>query len=84
MILLGRQLLPEKMCLGGLLLEGEDYEYWVALACLSHHTALKQHALIRALQLDASLAVAWGFLGKVFCMIQLMLEINCLSILLMG
>ncbi|KAL0375668.1 UNVERIFIED_CONTAM: Tetratricopeptide repeat protein SKI3 [Sesamum calycinum] len=55
----------EKMCLGGLLLEGYNDEFWVALGCLSDHTALKQHALIRGLQLDVSLAVAWAYLGKV-------------------
>ncbi|KAK4406561.1 Tetratricopeptide repeat protein SKI3 [Sesamum angolense] len=53
------------MCLGGLLLEGYNDEFWVALGCLSDHTALKQHALIRGLQLDVSLAVAWAYLGKV-------------------
>lgn len=57
----------EKMCLGGLLLEGCNSEFWVALGCLSDHSALKQHAFIRALQLDVSLAVAWAHLGKVTC-----------------
>ncbi|KAL0347956.1 UNVERIFIED_CONTAM: Tetratricopeptide repeat protein SKI3 [Sesamum angustifolium] len=56
----------EKMCLGGLLLEGYNDEFWVALGCLSDHTALKQHALIRGLQLDVSLAVAWAYLGKLY------------------
>lgn len=53
------------MCLGGLLLEGHNYEFWVALGCLSNHTELKQHSLIRGLHLDVSLAVAWAYLGKV-------------------
>lgn len=53
------------MCLGSLLLEGENSEYWVALGCLSNHNVLRQHALIRGLQLDISLAVSWAFLGKV-------------------
>lgn len=57
--------LSEKMALGALLLEGDNYELWVALSCLSSHSALKQHALVRALQLDASLAGAWAHLGKV-------------------
>lgn len=57
--------LAEKMALGALLLEGDNYEFWVALGCLSHHSALKQHALIRGLQLDVSLAIAWAYLGKV-------------------
>ncbi|KAM3236778.1 tetratricopeptide repeat protein SKI3 isoform X1 [Capsicum annuum] len=56
----------EKMCLGGLLLEGCNSEFWVALGCLSDHSALKQHAFIRALQLDVSLAVAWAHLGKLY------------------
>ncbi|KAL0455166.1 UNVERIFIED_CONTAM: Tetratricopeptide repeat protein SKI3 [Sesamum latifolium] len=56
----------EKLCLGGLLLEGYNDEFWVALGCLSDHTALKQHALIRGLQLDVSLAVAWAYLGKLY------------------
>lgn len=53
------------MALGALLLEGDNYEFWVALGCLSDHNALKQHALIRGLQLDVSLAVGWAYLGKV-------------------
>lgn len=57
--------LSEKMVLGALLLEGDNYEFWVALGCLSGHNALRQHALIRGLQLDVSLAVAWAYLGKV-------------------
>ncbi|KAK4486866.1 hypothetical protein RD792_006174 [Penstemon davidsonii] len=56
----------EKMCLGGLLLEGYNDEFWVALGCLSNHTALSQHALIRGLHLDTSLAVAWAYLGKLY------------------
>ncbi|KAL3647168.1 hypothetical protein CASFOL_008136 [Castilleja foliolosa] len=56
--------LSEKMCLGGILLEGYNNEFWVALGCLSDHEALKQHAFIRGLQLDVSLAVAWAYLGK--------------------
>ncbi|XP_024020114.1 tetratricopeptide repeat protein SKI3 isoform X1 [Morus notabilis] len=57
---------PEKMALGALLLETENYEFWVALGHLSNHNTLKQHALIRGLQLDASLAVAWAYLGKLY------------------
>lgn len=53
------------MALGALLLEGDNSEFWVALGCLSDHKALKQHALIRGLQLNVSLAVAWAYLGKV-------------------
>ncbi|XP_027149171.1 tetratricopeptide repeat protein SKI3 isoform X2 [Coffea eugenioides] len=56
----------EKMCLGGLLLEGENNEFWVTLGCLSDHNALRQHAFIRGLQLDVSLAVAWAYLGKLY------------------
>ncbi|GFP89520.1 tetratricopeptide repeat protein 37 [Phtheirospermum japonicum] len=58
--------LAEKMCLGGILLEGYNDEFWVALGCLSDREALKQHAFIRGLQLDVSLAVAWAYLGKLY------------------
>ncbi|XP_043711389.1 LOW QUALITY PROTEIN: tetratricopeptide repeat protein SKI3-like [Telopea speciosissima] len=58
--------LSEKMCLGGLLLEGDNNDFWVALGCLSNNNALKQHALVRGLQLDVSLAVAWAYLGKIY------------------
>lgn len=53
------------MSLGGLLLEGDNNEFWVTLGFVSGHNALKQHAFIRGLQLDVSLAVAWACLGKV-------------------
>ncbi|XP_050376108.1 tetratricopeptide repeat protein SKI3 [Argentina anserina] len=56
----------EKMALGALLLEGDNSEFWVGLGCLSNHSALKQHAFIRGLQLNVSLAVAWAFLGKLY------------------
>ncbi|KAG6407029.1 hypothetical protein SASPL_130011 [Salvia splendens] len=58
--------IAEKMCFGGILLEGYNDEFWVALACLSSNAALKQHALVRGLQLDVSLAVAWAYLGKLY------------------
>ncbi|CAM8985822.1 unnamed protein product [Rhodiola kirilowii] len=58
--------LSEKMPLGGLLLDASNWEIWVALGCLSHHNGLKQHAYIRALQLDVSLATAWAYLGKLY------------------
>lgn len=57
--------LSEKMCLGALLIEGHNNEFWVTLGCLSNHNVLKQHAFIRGLQLDVSLAIAWAYLGKV-------------------
>lgn len=53
------------MALGALSLEGDNYDFWVALGCLSNYNALKQHAFIRGLQLDVSSAVAWAYLGKV-------------------
>ncbi|KAL6176261.1 hypothetical protein ACLB2K_052896 [Fragaria x ananassa] len=56
----------EKMALGALLLEGDNSEFWVGLGCLSNDNSLKQHALIRGLQLNVSLAVAWAFLGKLY------------------
>ncbi|CAH8370910.1 unnamed protein product [Eruca vesicaria subsp. sativa] len=58
--------LPEKMALGALLLECDNSEFWVALGCMSGNSALKLHALIRALHLDVSLAVAWAFMGQIF------------------
>ncbi|KAL6996045.1 hypothetical protein U1Q18_006180 [Sarracenia purpurea var. burkii] len=58
--------LPQKMVLGGLLLEGDNNEFWVALGCLCGHSALKQHALIQGLQIDVSLAIAWAYLGKLY------------------
>lgn len=57
--------LPEKMALGALFLECDNSEFWVALGCMSDNSALKLHALIRALHLDVSLAVAWAFMGQV-------------------
>lgn len=57
--------LPEKMTLGALVIESDNFEFWVALGCLSECNELKQHALIRGLQLDVSLANAWAYLGKV-------------------
>ncbi|KAG9455553.1 hypothetical protein H6P81_000061 [Aristolochia fimbriata] len=58
--------LPEKMSLGALILEPGNSENWVVLSCLSNHKSLKQHALIRGLQLDLSLSVAWAYLGKLY------------------
>ncbi|MQM18254.1 hypothetical protein Taro_051242 [Colocasia esculenta] len=58
--------LSEKMALGSLMLEGVNSEFWVALGCLSHNDVLKQHALIRGLQLDISLSVSWAYLGKLY------------------
>ncbi|GAB4862128.1 hypothetical protein Ancab_037403 [Ancistrocladus abbreviatus] len=54
------------MSLGSLLLEGGNYELWVALAYLSGHKALKHYAFSTGLQYDVSLAVAWACLGKEF------------------
>ncbi|XP_026404471.1 tetratricopeptide repeat protein SKI3-like [Papaver somniferum] len=58
--------LPEKMSLGALFLEGDSSDFWVIFGCLSTHSPMKQHALIRGLQLDASLATAWAYLGKLY------------------
>uniref|UniRef100_A0A7C9E7T7 UDP-N-acetylglucosamine--peptide N-acetylglucosaminyltransferase SPINDLY n=1 Tax=Opuntia streptacantha TaxID=393608 RepID=A0A7C9E7T7_OPUST len=58
--------LSEKMLLGSLSLEADNFEFWIALGCLSGHKALRQHAFIRALQLDVSLASAWAYLGKLY------------------
>ncbi|GAB4862115.1 hypothetical protein Ancab_037390 [Ancistrocladus abbreviatus] len=54
------------MSLGSLLLVGDNYELWVALACLSGHKALKHCAFSRGLQFDVSLVVAWACLGKLY------------------
>ncbi|KAM3409597.1 hypothetical protein ACQJBY_002095 [Aegilops geniculata] len=56
--------LPEKMSLGGLMLEPVNKDFWVTLGSVSSNQALKQHSLIRALQLDTSLSEAWAYLGK--------------------
>ncbi|XP_057519468.1 tetratricopeptide repeat protein SKI3 isoform X2 [Amaranthus tricolor] len=58
--------LTEKMLLGSLLLEGDNHEFWMALGCMSDNKALKQHAFIRGLHLDVSLASAWAYLGKIY------------------
>ncbi|KAJ0987147.1 hypothetical protein J5N97_005503 [Dioscorea zingiberensis] len=58
--------LPEKMSLGGLMLEGINSEFWIILGCISKSYPLKQHALIRGLQLDGSQSAAWAFLGKLY------------------
>ena len=58
------------MALGALLLEGDNYEFWVALGCLSNHNALKQHALIKGLHLEVSLAVGWAYLGVDFHLLK--------------
>lgn len=63
---LGAWQLPERMSMGGLMLEGVNNEFWVILGCLSNNYALKQHALIRGLQLDVSLSIAWAYLGKLY------------------
>lgn len=58
--------LPEKMSLGGLLLEPVNKDFWVTLGSVSSNQALKQHSLIRALHLDMSLSEAWAYLGKIY------------------
>ncbi|KAL9238058.1 hypothetical protein vseg_012534 [Gypsophila vaccaria] len=58
--------LAEKMLLGSLLLETGNYEFWMALGCVSSHKALRQHSFIRGLKLDVSLASAWAYLGKLY------------------
>ncbi|KMZ74256.1 Tetratricopeptide repeat (TPR)-like superfamily protein, partial [Zostera marina] len=58
--------LPEKMTLGGLMLDGVNIDIWMILGCLSNKNVLKQHSFIRALQLDVSFAVAWAHLGKFY------------------
>lgn len=57
--------LPEKMSLGGLILEPVNKDFWVTLGSVSSNQALKQHSFIRALHLDMSLSEAWAYLGKV-------------------
>lgn len=69
------------MALGALLLEGDNIEFWVALGCLSDHNALKQHALIRGLQLDVSLAVSWAYLGKALSLFFFLCSFSFYSVL---
>ncbi|KAM0878423.1 hypothetical protein ACQ4PT_034890 [Festuca glaucescens] len=58
--------LPEKMSLGGLMLEPVNKDFWVTLGSVSSNQSLKQHSLIRALHLDMSLSEAWAYLGKIY------------------
>ncbi|XP_052134497.1 tetratricopeptide repeat protein SKI3 isoform X1 [Oryza glaberrima] len=58
--------LPEKMSLGGLILEPVNKDFWVTLGSVSSNQALKQHSFIRALHLDMSLSEAWAYLGKIY------------------
>ncbi|KAG0448733.1 hypothetical protein HPP92_027700 [Vanilla planifolia] len=58
--------LAERMCLGSLIREGSNVEFWVVLSCMANDYSLKQHALIRGLQLDSSFAVSWAYLGKLY------------------
>jgi hypothetical protein len=67
--------LPEKMSLGGLMLEPVNKDFWVTLGLVSSNQALKQHSLIRALHLDMSLSEAWAYLGKVLLIVLLMLQL---------
>ncbi|PKA60385.1 putative UDP-N-acetylglucosamine--peptide N-acetylglucosaminyltransferase SEC [Apostasia shenzhenica] len=61
--------LPERMSLGSLISEGVNSEYWIILACVTNDYALKQHALVRGLQLDFSSAISWAYLGKLYRML---------------
>ncbi|KAH9287903.1 hypothetical protein KI387_032020, partial [Taxus chinensis] len=58
--------LQESMALGGLILEGDNAEFWITMGCISKHKAIQQHAFIRALQVDGSHALAWAQLGKLY------------------
>ncbi|KAL5225280.1 hypothetical protein ABZP36_011919 [Zizania latifolia] len=58
--------LPEKMSLGGLILEPVNKDFWVTLGSVSSNQALKQHSFIRALHLDTSFSEAWAYLGKIY------------------
>ncbi|KAK8926501.1 hypothetical protein KSP39_PZI018220 [Platanthera zijinensis] len=60
------QQLSERMSLGSLIFEGINVDFWIILACITKDHALKQHALIRSLQLDTSSAVSWAYLGKLY------------------
>lgn len=66
------------MALGSLMLEGGNSEFWVALGCLSPDYPLKQHALIRGLQLDVSRSVAWAYLGKVNTVDSILFPLWCI------
>jgi hypothetical protein len=54
--------LSEKMVLGALLLEGDNYEFWVALGCLSGHNALRQRldqGIAIGCLLSCCLGISW-------------------------
>jgi hypothetical protein len=55
---------PEKAMLGGLRLDGTNADMWVTFGILVQPKALKQHAFIQALRLDAYHALTWAHLGQ--------------------
>ncbi|KAH8947142.1 hypothetical protein BDL97_11G024900 [Sphagnum fallax] len=57
---------PEKAMLGGLRLDGTNADMWVTFGILVQPKALKQHAFIQALRLDAYHALTWAHLGQLY------------------
>ena len=56
---------PEKAVLSGLRLDATDADIWFIFGVLAQHKALKQHAFIQALRLDAYHSNTWAHLGQV-------------------
>lgn len=56
----------EKALLSGLGLDATDADLWFVLGVLAPHKALKQHAFIQALRVDAYHAATWAHLGQVW------------------
>lgn len=56
----------QKALLSGLCLDATDADLWFVLGVLAPHKALKQHAFIQALRVDAYHAATWAHLGQVW------------------
>ncbi|KAG0566179.1 hypothetical protein KC19_7G044100 [Ceratodon purpureus] len=57
---------PEKAVLSGLRLDSTDADLWFIFGVLAQHKALKQHAFIQALRLDAYHSNTWAHLGQLY------------------
>lgn len=65
LVFIGR-LDPERTVLSGLRLDTSRADLWFIFGVLVQHKALKQHAFIQALRLDAYHSSTWAHLGQVF------------------
>ena len=54
----------ERTVLSGLCLDAADADLWLVFGILAQHKALKQHAFIQALRVDAYHALTWAHLGQ--------------------